>query len=69
ANSKAEHEQAERQLSDVVAAFDALPPSEPGAPDWGHAEALAYLGQAALARGNRIAARNSLERALVLAPD
>jgi tetratricopeptide (TPR) repeat protein len=69
ANSKREREQAERKLIAVSAVFDALPPTEPGAADWGHAEALAYLGQSYLAQGNRIAARNALERALVLAPD
>lgn len=53
----------------VVAKFEAAPPSQPGKPDWGHAEALALLGQSYLQRGEMVAARDVLERALVLAPD
>lgn len=54
---------------DVVAKFEAAPPSRPGKPDWGHAEALALLGESYLKRGEMVAARDVLERALVLAPD
>lgn len=57
------------QLQDVVAAFEAAPPSRPGRPDWGEAEALALMGEEYLRRGDNVAARNALERALVLAPD
>lgn len=53
----------------VVAQFEAAPPSQPGKPDWGHAEALALLGESYLQRGEMVAARDVLERALVLAPD
>ena len=53
----------------VVAKFEAAPPSQPGKPDWGHAEALLLLGQSYLKRGEMVAARDVLERALVLAPD
>lgn len=53
----------------VVAKFEAAPPSQPGKPDWGHAEALTLLGQGYLKRGEMVAARDVLERALVLAPD
>jgi tetratricopeptide (TPR) repeat protein len=53
----------------VVAKFEAAPPSQPGKPDWGHAEALARLGESYLQRGEMVAARDVLERALVLAPD
>lgn len=53
----------------VVAKFEAAPPSQPGKPDWGHAEALTLLGQSYLQRGEMVAARDVLERALVLAPD
>jgi len=69
ASSKNERADAERKLIAITEIFDSLPPSEPGAPDWGYAEALAYLGQSYLATGNRVGARNALERALVLAPD
>jgi hypothetical protein len=53
----------------VVAKFEAAPPSQPGKPDWGHAEALTLLGESYLQRGEAVAARDVLERALVLAPD
>lgn len=53
----------------VVARFEAAPPSQPGKPDWGHAEALLMLGQSYVKRGEMVAARDVLERALVLAPD
>jgi hypothetical protein len=53
----------------VVAKFEAAPPSQPGKPDWGHAEALTLLGESYLERGEMVAARDVLERALVLAPD
>ena len=53
----------------VVARFEAAPPSQPGKPDWGHAEALTLLGESYLKRGDMVPARDVLERALVLAPD
>ena len=53
----------------VVGRFEAAPPSQPGKPDWGHAEALTLLGESYLKRGEMVAARDVLERALVLAPD
>jgi hypothetical protein len=53
----------------VVEKFEAAPPSQPGKPDWGHAEALTLLGDSYLKRGEMVAARDVLERALVLAPD
>ena len=36
---------------------------------WGYAEALYLLGRAELSRHDNLAARNALERALVIAPD
>lgn len=53
----------------VVASFEAAPASRPGKPDWGHVEALTMLGETYLQRGDPVAARDALERALVLAPD
>jgi tetratricopeptide (TPR) repeat protein len=53
----------------VVETFETAPPSQPGRPDWGHAEALTLLGESYLQRGDMVAARDVLERALVLAPD
>jgi tetratricopeptide (TPR) repeat protein len=57
------------RLRDVVAAFEAAPASRPGVPDWGHAEALVLLGESYLQRGESHAARDAIEKALVLAPD
>ncbi len=54
---------------EVVAAFEAAPPRTAGRPDWGHAESLALLGASFLRHGEPLAARDALERALVLAPD
>ena len=57
------------RLNRVVRAFESAPASQPGRADWGHAEALVLLGEAHLARGNAVAARDVIERALVIAPD
>lgn len=57
------------KLRSVVASFEAQPPSRPGKPDWGQAEALVLLGQSHLLRGDSLAARDVIERALVIAPD
>jgi tetratricopeptide (TPR) repeat protein len=56
-------------LRKVVEAFESAPPRTSRAPDWGHAEALALLGQSYLTSGDAVAARDALERALVIAPD
>jgi tetratricopeptide (TPR) repeat protein len=69
ADSADDWSRASQKLQTVVAIFDALPPSADDVPDWGQAEALAWLGQAYVKRGDKVAARNALERALVLAPD
>jgi hypothetical protein len=53
----------------VVASFEGAPPSRPGKPDWGQVEALTMLGETYLQRGDAVAARDALERALVMAPD
>lgn len=58
----------EGKLVAVVAAFDAWTPTIDD-PEWGQAEALAALGERALASGDMRAARDLLERALLLAPD
>ncbi|MGC3980841.1 MAG: hypothetical protein QM808_06265 [Steroidobacteraceae bacterium] len=50
-------------IKQVVAQYSAASAS------WGHAEACYLLGQAELVRGDKLAARNALEQALVLAPD
>ncbi len=58
-----------RQVGELVDAFERAPPSRPGKPDWGHAEALLLLGESHLQRGDSRAARDAIERALVIAPD
>ncbi|HTE42831.1 MAG TPA: hypothetical protein VK629_18560 [Steroidobacteraceae bacterium] len=60
---------AQEKLQQVMSAFDAEPPSEDGMPDWGQADALAWLGYIHLQAGDKVQARNALERALVLASD
>lgn len=57
------------RLRAVVAAFEAAPPTRPGAADWGQAEALLMLGEDYLQRGESHAARDVIEKALVIAPD
>jgi hypothetical protein len=56
------------KLAAVVAAFDAWTPSIDD-PDWGHAEALTAAAARALERGEMRAARDLIERSLLLAPD
>jgi hypothetical protein len=53
----------------VVDAFAAAPPVRSGHIDWGHPESLTLLGESYLQQKNMVAARDALERALVLAPD
>ena len=57
------------KLREALLAFESAAPSRPGKPDWGQAEALVLLGQSYLKRGDSLAARDAIERALVLAPD
>lgn len=57
-------------LRSLVAAYDAASISELAtATLWGHAEACYLLGQAEMQREDLLAARNALERAVLLAPD
>jgi hypothetical protein len=69
AKTLAEQSAAERLMTAAVTAFEKQLPHSSNVPDWGHAEALARLGALQLERGNKTAARNSVERALVLAGD
>jgi hypothetical protein len=56
------------KLEATIAAFDSWR-APPDAPDWGEAEALAALGAVKLAGGESRAARDLIERALLLVPD
>lgn len=58
-----------KQMDELVEAFERAPPSRPGKPDWGLAEALLLQGENYLQRGDSRAARDAIERALVIAPD
>jgi hypothetical protein len=69
AKSARELDAASRQLYSVAQAFQSARAIERGFPDWGQAEAWAWLGHIQLRRGDRLAAREALESALVLAPD
>jgi tetratricopeptide (TPR) repeat protein len=57
------------RLRAIVDAFEAAPPARAGYPDWGQAEALLLLGENYLQRGDTRAARDVIEKALVIAPD
>jgi hypothetical protein len=57
------------KLARAVAAFEAERQDVATAPSWGAAEAYVLLGRAELDAGDAVAARASLERALLLAPD
>ncbi|HSN72436.1 MAG TPA: hypothetical protein VLT59_13060 [Steroidobacteraceae bacterium] len=61
---------AHQKLRDAVVAFETDGELAVGdEPRWGHAEALAWLGKSYFELGDLIAARESLERALIIAPD
>jgi tetratricopeptide (TPR) repeat protein len=53
----------------AVAAFETERQGIDRTPGWGAAEAYAYLGQGYLDKGDVVAARDALERALLIAPD
>lgn len=55
-------------LSRAIETFEKESP-EPGRPDWGYAEALTASGELELEQGNALAARNVLEKVLVLVPE
>jgi tetratricopeptide (TPR) repeat protein len=61
--------QACREFAAAVSAFEVARPGEERAPEWGPAEGYAYAGRCALERGDAVAARDALERALLIAPD
>jgi tetratricopeptide (TPR) repeat protein len=56
-------------LQRSVSAFERQGGQSDGMPGWGAADAFTDLAQDYLARGEAVAARNVLERALLLAPD
>jgi len=62
-------ERAFGKLQKAVAAFESERQGETPLPGWGAAEAYAYLARSYLDRGDALAARSALERALLLAPE
>lgn len=62
--------QAYDSIKHVAEQYSAIPTTGPStAVSWGYAEAFFLLGQAEQARANRLAARDALEQALILASD
>jgi hypothetical protein len=53
----------------AVAAFEAARPGEEHVPEWGPAEGYTFRARCDLDRGDAAAARDALERALLIAPD
>lgn len=63
-------EQAGRQLREAIRLFESAAPADGvAAPGWGEAEAHLRLAELALSRQAHSAARDHLERALLIAPD
>ncbi|HEY8508865.1 MAG TPA: hypothetical protein VIL32_10935, partial [Steroidobacteraceae bacterium] len=62
-------ERALEKLRDAVAAFEKERQQTQQIPGWGAAEAYAWLGRGYLERGDVVAARDALERALLIAPE
>jgi tetratricopeptide (TPR) repeat protein len=57
------------KLKKAAAAFEAERQGVDRTPGWGAAETYAYLGRGYLEQGDIVAARDALERALLIAPD
>jgi hypothetical protein len=57
------------EFAAAIAAFEAARPGEEHVPEWGVAEAYTYRARCDLERGDAAAARDALERALLIAPD
>jgi tetratricopeptide (TPR) repeat protein len=58
-----------QKLRAVTAMFEAARAGASTTPEWGAAEAYAYLGRALFERRDVVGARDALERALLVAPD
>ncbi|MGH8202517.1 MAG: hypothetical protein ACREVO_19470 [Steroidobacteraceae bacterium] len=61
-------QQAFALMQRAVSAFERQGRPAPGLPGWGAADAFTYMAQDYLTRGEPLAARNVLERALLVAP-
>ncbi|HSY08780.1 MAG TPA: hypothetical protein VK820_09630 [Steroidobacteraceae bacterium] len=57
------------EFAAAVSAFEAARPGAEHVPEWGPAEGYTYRARCDLERGDAAAARDALERALLIAPD
>jgi hypothetical protein len=64
-----DYQQAFALMQRSVSVFERQSAPAAGLPAWGAADAFTYLAQDYLTRGEALAARNVLERALLVAPD
>lgn len=62
-------DQAFEKFSRAAELFAETGTPQPGAPDWGHAEVYAMLGEIYLSREDAAKARESFERALLIVPN
>jgi tetratricopeptide (TPR) repeat protein len=62
-------QQAFERLQLAAQLFEASSATNPDTPGWGHAEAYLALGRELQARGDRLGARNWVEKSLIAAPD
>jgi tetratricopeptide (TPR) repeat protein len=67
--NSAEHQAAFAQLQLAAQLFDESPATRMDAPGWGHAEAYLALGRELILRGDRLGARNWIEKSLIVAPE
>jgi hypothetical protein len=65
----AERQHAFAQLQQAAQLFDASSATSIDTPGWGHAEAYLALGRELLSRGDKLGARNWIEKSLIVAPD
>jgi hypothetical protein len=65
----AERQLAFTQLQQAAQLFDASSATSIDTPGWGHAEAYLVLGRELMSRGDRLGARNWIEKSLIVAPD
>jgi tetratricopeptide (TPR) repeat protein len=64
-----ESQKAFAELQRAAELFEHSSGTSNDAPGWGHAEAYLALGRELQARGDRVGARNWIEKALIAAPD
>ncbi len=67
--NSAEHQVAFAQLQLAAQLFDGSSATSIDAPGWGHAEAYLALGRELILRGDRLGARNWIEKSLIVAPE